>query len=217
MSKHWWFLMRIIQQVHILTFRFIILQSAQSPTCFGHLLWPSSGRYSLKEYGIEHSLYKYKMLSFRKKFKIYVRIQNIDKIICVALHVHMLYKVTSYLPWMCDHLCSSNPQVPCLCQNKIFCWITCHSFISFIHDWCSRWRQLHKFRFLGYYSEYIELVCCIASRHVRMMIAQTMHHQQHPSFHFASFYPFHFPTYTVITILHCKSAINFTSFSYLWP
>lgn len=48
------------------------------------------------------------------------------------------------LAWLCSHLCSSSSEVPCVCQNKIFCWALCHSWTTFIHYCFSCWMQLHK-------------------------------------------------------------------------
>jgi hypothetical protein len=68
----WIFIMRdkTNKKMHIQKRKFIVLKTAQSPICFGHLLWPSSGRCSLKDIlhiHLLHIIYKYKLLNFRIK------------------------------------------------------------------------------------------------------------------------------------------------------
>ena len=53
------------QQVYKQIYKLIVLQTAQPAICFSHILWPSSGRCSLKD--ILHKTLKYFKLRINKK------------------------------------------------------------------------------------------------------------------------------------------------------
>jgi len=89
------------------------------PTCFGHVLWPSSGRCFSKDVLQRTSkpIYKYKILSFKynvlkylalnMKLKIYVKIYNTDNINCAKLRewggfICGVYRITVHVVWCCS-------------------------------------------------------------------------------------------------------------------